>query len=208
MYKTDNYIIINDFLSKNLIDKILKSSSNKKENDSKVGSNVNKTKKIRKDIFFSVSESKLLDNDIFLKVKNIVNDNFNIQLDYRETYKIGTYNSDEKGFYIPHTDTQGGLEHRQISIVICLTSKDDYEGGIFKFIDLKKEFKFSVGDAIIFKSNLLHGVEPITSGKRQVLISFMWSKSGELLRKNNNSSVNNSKYIPLNQIKDNLCHPN
>lgn len=77
---------------------------------------------------------------------------------------------------------------------------DNYEGGIFKFVDLNKEFKFDIGDAIIFKSNLLHGVEPITNGKRQVLISFMWDDDGEQIRQTNNPTINNSRYLPNDQL--------
>ena len=74
------------------------------------------------------------------------------------------------------------MNHRKISLVACLSKKEDYEGGIFKFIDLKKDFKFDLGEAIIFDSNLLHGVEPVISGKRKVLISFMWDEEGEQIR--------------------------
>ena len=104
----------------------------------------------------------------------------------------------KKVFYIPHTDTQGEMQHRKISIVICLSKIDDYEGGIFKFINLKKDFKFDVGDTIIFDSNILHGVQPVTSGKRQVLISFMWDEEGEQIRQKNNPKINNSRYLPNN----------
>lgn len=92
------------------------------------------------------------------------------------------------------------MEHRKMSVVICLSKMDNYEGGIFKFVDLKKEFKFDIGDAIIFKSNLLHGVEPFTSGKRQVLISFMWDTDGEQIRQKNNPTINNSRYLPNDQF--------
>jgi hypothetical protein len=193
---SNKYILIKHFLDNAMITNILKLASNKKKNDSKVGNNVNKNKKIRQDIFFTSFESNSIDKDIYLKVKSIVDKEFNIQLDYRETYKIGIYNGDDKGFYIPHTDTQGGVEHRKISIVICLSNENEYEGGIFKFIDLNKNFKFDIGDAIIFDSNLLHGVEPITNGTRMVLISFMWDKSGEILRNTKNPLIDNSKYVP------------
>ena len=131
---------------------------------------------------------------------HIIKQNFNIDIKYRETYKLGTYYSEEKGFYIPHTDTQGGKEHRKISVVICISNDSDYEGGIFKFINLNKSFKFNKGDAIFFDSNLLHGVEPVIGGKRQVIISFMWDEQGENLRLKNTSTENKPtlNYIPQN----------
>lgn len=65
-----------------------------------------------------------------------------------------------------------------------------------KFPNLKKDFKFDIGDMIIFDSNLLHGVDPVTSGKRQVLIFFMWDEEGEQIRQNKNPSSCNLKYLP------------
>ena len=96
------------------------------------------------------------------------------------------------------------MQHRKISVVICLSKMDDYEGGIFKFINLKKEFKFDIGDAILFKSNNLHGVEPVTNGKRQVLVTFMWDEDGEQIRQKNNPNRNNSSYLPkqIDTIKE------
>ena len=95
---------------------------------------------------------------------------------------MGIYTGNERGFYIPHTDTQGGMNHRKLSVVICLSKETDYEGGTFKLIDLDREFKFDKGTAILFDSNLLHGVEPVTAGIRRVLISFMWDRDGAILR--------------------------
>ena len=68
-------------------------------------------------------------------------------------------------------------------MILCLSDKKDYQGGIFKFVDLNKKFKFNKGDIIFFKSDLLHGVEPFTNGISQVIISFIWDEEWENLRK-------------------------
>ena len=193
---SDCYVLKKKLYSSEDISLILDKVNDKEESYSKVGNTVQKEKKIRKDVFFSQSESKEIDKIYFNKIQKIVKENFNLILKYRETYKLGRYYSDEKGFYKPHTDTQGKMEHRKISMVICLSKMDDYEGGIFKFINLKKDFKFDIGDTLIFDSNLLHCVQPVTSGKRQVLISFMWDEESEQIRQTNNSTINNSRYLP------------
>lgn len=185
-----DYILVKNFLSKENINKYFELIQNNIEHDSKVGKYVNRSKKIRKDMFFNEEKSKIIDICVFKKIKEIVYNKYNIELNNRETYKIGTYHGDNKGFYVPHTDTQGNMEHRQISTVICLSNEKDYEGGIFKFIDLDKSFKFDIGDAIIFKSNLLHGVEPITWGKRQVLITFMWNNDNQIVKNLNQNRYN------------------
>lgn len=196
----NHYILEKKLFSDQDISLVLDKASNKIESNSKVGNRVGKEKKIRKDVFFSQSESKELDNIYFYKIQKIVEENFNLTLKYRETYKIGTYYGDEKGFYIPHTDTQGNIDHRKISIVICLSKMDEYEGGVFKFTNLKKDFKFDIGDTIIFNSNILHGVEPVTSGKRQVLISFLWDEEGEKIRQKKNDTLENLRYLPNSNI--------
>lgn len=191
-----NYILIKKLYSSDDISLLLDKAKYKNEINSKVGNRVGKEKKIRKDVFFSQSESKEIDNIYFYKIQKIVKEKFKLTLKYREKYKIGCYYGDEKGFYVPHTDTQGNMSHRKISIVICLSKSDDYDGGIFKFVHLKKDFKFDIGDAIIFDSNILHGVEPIKDGIRKVLISFMWDDEGEQIRIKNNPTINNSIYLP------------
>ena len=196
----NNYILKKKLFSSKDISFLLDKKNKYCEKGSKVGTTVQLKKKIRKDAVFPHSESKKMDKIYFNKIQKIVKENFNLILKYRETYKIGTYYGDEKGYYIPHTDTQGGMQHRKISVVICLSKIDDYEGGIFKFINLKKDFKFDVGDTIIFDSNMLHGVEPVTSGKRQVLISFMWDEEGEQIRQTNNPTINNSRFLPNEQF--------
>ena len=195
----NNYKLIKQFFSESDVFDILnKYYNNNREVYSKVGNRVGKEKKIRKDVFLSRLNSHKLDNIIFYKIAKIIEKDFKIKLKYRETYKIGSYYGDEQGFYIPHTDTQGAFSHRKISMVICLSKMDNYEGGIFKFTNLKKDYKFDIGDIIIFDSNILHGVEPVISGKRQVLISFMWDEEGEQIRQKKASAKNILNYLPNN----------
>tara|TARA_Y100000591_G_C21851322_1_gene711863 strand:+ start:2786 stop:5206 length:2421 start_codon:yes stop_codon:yes gene_type:complete len=191
----EDFIIIKGFLKPDVISYILKMAEKKIEAGSKVGTTVQPKKKRRKDVFFSQKESSIIDKDVFNKIKKISSERYNIDLKYRETYKLGSYYGDDLGFYNPHTDTQGGMGHRKISVVICLSNDSDYENGVFKLIDLKKEVKFGLGDAIIFKSHLLHGVEPVTAGKRQVLISFMWDEDGAIKQKKRNKLVNTNRYL-------------
>ena len=186
----NNYILIKNFLDDNTINLYLEKSKKYTSNDSKVGCTVQKDKKRRKDIFFSYSDMEEIDNVIFTNGKELIKKNFDIDVNFREGYKMGTYFSEDQGFYNPHTDTQGGDEmlYRKISLVICLSSVNDYEGGIFRFITLNKEFKFDKGDAIFFRSDMLHGVEPVTKGLRKVLISFLFDEEG---------AKHKMKYSPL-----------
>ena len=188
----EDYILIKNFIDKSTIKHYKEIAKKYQESDSKVGTRIGKEKKIRKDIYFNTQDCSTLDKFI-IKNKEL-NDKFNYLIEFREKFKLGKYYGSEGGFYIPHTDTQGGMEHRKLSMVICISHKEDYEGGLFKFIDLRKEFKFDYGDAVFFKSHLLHGVEPVTGGLREVLISFLWDKDGEGIRAIRNPNVHPSNY--------------
>ena len=186
--KDSKFVIYKNLIDHNILDEYLLLSKKYTEVDSKFGSKVQKNVKIRRDIFFSSEESKLLDK-IILNILPNVEKEFDIKLKYKQNYKLGKYYGNNKGFYNPHTDTQGFRNHRKISMVICLSDKNDYKGGIFKFINLNKKFKLSKGDILFFRSNLLHGVEPVTDGIRQVIISFLWDENGEILRKKINRNL-------------------
>jgi hypothetical protein len=192
----NKYIILKNFVDDKFIKYYINLSNKYNIHDSKVGTTVQPMKKIRKDLFFSSKDCYVADNIIFQKKNDLIKHEFNIDLKFRERYKLGTYYGTDKGFYIPHTDCQGGMRHRKLSIVICLSNKNNYEGGIFNLVNLNKKFKFDKGDAIIFDSNLLHGVEPVLSGVRQVLISFLWDEDGEKIRKKESSNKNSSTYTP------------
>ena len=198
--RQSNFIIYKNLIDHDILDKYIFYSKKYIEKDSKFGNIVQKNIKIRKDIFFSTEESRLLDKLIFDKLPDIEK-KFGIKIKYRENYKLGKYYGDNKGFYSPHTDIQGFRNHRKISMVICLSDKNDYKGGMFKLVDLNKKFKFSKGDVLFFKSELLHGVEPVTHGIRQVIISFMWDQDGENLRKikNHNLKKKNYDFVHLNK---------
>ena len=182
--KESKFVIYKNIIDHDILDKYLFLSKKYTEKDSKFGNIVQKNIKIRKDIFFRRDDSKLLDK-IILNILPKVEKEFGIKIKYRENYKLGKYYGDDKGFYNPHTDIQGFREHRKISMIICLSDENDYKGGIFKLVNLNKKFKLNKGDLLLFKSDLLHGVEPVTDGIRQVIISFMWDEDSEKLRMKN-----------------------
>ena len=142
--------------------------------------------KIRKDVFFTKKDCKVLDNIIINQDQAQIKKKFNYDIKFREKFRLGTYYGNQKGFRGAHIDTGPNFKHRKLSLVICLSDSSKYQGGIFSLLNLpgskKKSFKFNRGDAIIFRSHLLHQVTPVTSGKRQVIISFMWDNDGEKIR--------------------------
>lgn len=188
----DDYVLVEKFLDESIVNEYLNKCKKYKLNDSKVGETVQPDKKRRKDIFFSRSDCDELDSVLFTKGKEVIKNFLGKTFEFRECYKMGTYYSEDQGFYNPHNDNQGGdiMRYRQISLVICLSDINDYEGGLFKLIDKQKEFKFGKGDAIFFKSNMLHGVEPVTKGERKVIISFLFDEDGARNKMKYSSLIN------------------
>lgn len=147
--------------------------------ESKVGERVAPEKKIRQDFFLSTPECATVDDFIFGELRRKIQVDFGLSMRFRERYKIGFYEGEKRGFYNPHRDSWGH-PHRSLSLVICLTPKDEYEGGEFRFVELDKGFRFDRGQAVVFRPDLLHGVEPVTGGTRKVLISFLYDVEGGL----------------------------
>lgn len=82
------------------------------------------------------------------------------------------------GFYNKHIDdvTISGIKTHH-SISIFLTEPDEYEGGelILAVGDQSVPFKPKAGNALVYPTGLIHHVNPVTSGKRRVVI--LWATS-------------------------------
>ncbi len=64
---------------------------------------------------------------------------------------------------------------RKLTISLCLTPKEEYEGGEFciRIGDREFELKLDVGEAILFPADTWHKVKPLKSGKRTTLVGWM-----------------------------------
>ena len=80
------------------------------------------------------------------------------------------YNKDIKGHYDFHTDYHK-QEPRNLTILVGLNSKDEYEGGEL-FIQNQEGIRLHTGDVVCFPSNFLypHKVSKVTNGERKVLV--------------------------------------
>jgi PKHD-type hydroxylase len=72
-----------------------------------------------------------------------------------------------------------------ISCTIFLSDPADYEGGslLIRLGTAELRFKGPPGSAIVYPSDTLHQVEPVTSGKRLVAISFIQSRIADPWRR-------------------------
>jgi hypothetical protein len=189
------YILIRNLFQRgdNFVERFL--NLDDRFSESKVGQNVDAIKKRRRDLFLATAECGPIDEVVFGRLRPLLEKDFGVSIRYRERYKIGHYSETDQGYYNPHSDTQGGMEYRRLSMVICFSGKDEYEGGEFTLVDLKRTFRFDYGDAIVFDSSLVHGVSPVTRGDRKVLISFLFDEAGGRIKQADSGSLQG--YTPV-----------
>ena len=71
-----------------------------------------------------------------------------------------------------------GTVRSDLSCTIFLNEPEDYEGGALhiRLSDASIRFKLKPGQAIVYPSDTLHEVEPVTKGERLVAITFIQSR--------------------------------
>jgi PKHD-type hydroxylase len=80
----------------------------------------------------------------------------------------------------------GATIRSDLSCTIFLTDPKTYEGGALRVTLGTSEFKFKgeAGDAIVYPSDTLHEVEPVTKGERLVAITFIQSRVQDPFERN------------------------
>ena len=93
--------------------------------------------------------------------------------------------------YGPHADVAymqvaGETIRSDLSCTIFLSDPDGYEGGALhiRLGDADIRFKLKPGEAILYPSDTLHEVEPVTKGERLVAITFIQSRIADPFRRN------------------------
>src|SRR5881394_97035 len=73
-----------------------------------------------------------------------------------------------------------------LSCTIFLNEPGDYDGGALhvRLGDAELQFKLSPGEAVIYPSDTLHQVVPVTRGERLVAITFVQSRIKDPFRRN------------------------
>jgi len=92
------------------------------------------------------------------------------------------YGAHADSAYLP---LPGGTLRSDISCTVFLNEPEDYEGGALRVYlgDGELRFKLQPGQAILYPSNTLHEVEPVTKGERLVAITFIQSRVPDPFRR-------------------------
>jgi len=107
---------------------------------------------------------------------------FDVEVKYRELYKLCSYNAESNGRFHAHRDNVEPHLHRKFAISLALN--DDYEGGELEFVEYQQKLKLKRNSAVVFPSSFLHQVHPTTKNNRMVMITFI-CKEVEGKTKNN-----------------------
>lgn len=80
----------------------------------------------------------------------------------------------------------GGTLRSDLSCTIFLNEPESYEGGSLhiELGDAEMQFKLPPGYAIVYPSDTLHQVDPVTKGERLVAITFIQSRISDPFRRN------------------------
>ena len=99
--------------------------------------------------------------------------------------------------YGAHSDAafiqlQGGQLRSDLSCTVFLSDPESYEGGALHIHlgDAEMQFKLPPGVAVIYPSDTLHEVGPVTNGERLVAITFIQSRIQDPFRRNLLFSLN------------------
>jgi predicted 2-oxoglutarate/Fe(II)-dependent dioxygenase YbiX len=91
-----------------------------------------------------------------------------------EGFKIACYDAESGGFFTAHRDNLSpATAHRRFALTLNLN--DGYEGGHLRFPEYgPMRYRPAAGEALLFSCAHLHEVLPVTSGRRFVLLSFLF----------------------------------
>ena len=80
----------------------------------------------------------------------------------------------------------GAVIRSDLSCTIFLNDQKDYEGGELhiRMGDAELTFKLRPGEAIVYPSDTMHQVEPVTKGERLVAITFIQSRIQDPFHRN------------------------
>ena len=130
-----------------------------------------KDKKYRDVDVFRIDKEKTELYDPIQEIAKTANQYFNYNIDGIEQAQVMRYQSPSNG-YGWHIDigAEGVALKRKISVSVLLN--ENYEGGelVFRSGDNEESIKPKTGEVVAFSSFVHHKVNPVTKGKRLVLV--------------------------------------
>ncbi len=193
------YLIIEDVLDEPLLKKVLDFYNN--SNNQEIHNSSNKN---RLHVHPNKELEKMIDNklsrSLFPEIKKI----FYFDVEYRELYKICSYNSETNGRFAAHRDTPYPHQHRKFALSLLLN--DDYEGGELFLQEYNIQIKPKANTAIVFPGICSHQVNSIISGSRKTIITFFCTEKPDDAEANERNRVKSNFFIER-KVENSLVYP-
>ena len=124
-----------------------------------------------------------LEQNLERRVMPEISKAFNFRVTRLEDLRIVCYDSQTGGYFRHHRDNiSPATAHRRWAMTLNLNT-DEYEGGHLRFPEYGPHlYRPPTGSAVVFSCSLLHEALDITSGRRFVLLSFLFGDEDERLR--------------------------
>jgi predicted 2-oxoglutarate/Fe(II)-dependent dioxygenase YbiX len=102
-----------------------------------------------------------------------------------ERFLIGCYAADDSAHFRPHRDNgQPVTAHRRFALSVALN--EDFEGGELVFPEYnQRRHKAPKGWCAVFPCAIVHGVAPVTRGRRYVFLPFLYDEVGAKIKEEN-----------------------
>ena len=183
------FCVVNEAFTQEEVDKILDLEDLNRFQKGAVGSADGKSK--RGEVVISTRDSEVMwihpdqNSDwLFRKFSQLCSfvnyDHFMYDISHFDAFQYTVYNSNTQQHYDWHLDVGGVYENyeRKLSVSICLSDPNEYEGGDFVCIlngkvDQPYVARPPRGDAIFFPSWVPHKVTPVTAGVRKSLVCWV-----------------------------------
>lgn len=162
------FLLIENVLDNDLLDDIT-DFFNQKKNEGKLIAHKCSTKD-RSHVYPNIELETRIDHKLSRSLLPEVKKIFYFDVQYRELYKICSYDSITSGKFHPHRDTIPPFQHRKYAMSLFLN--DDYEGGEFVLLEYGCKIKPKANTALVFPGISTHQVLPVTKGSRMTVISF------------------------------------
>lgn len=193
------YLMIENVLDDKLLKRVLDYYNN--SNNQELHNSCNKN---RLHVHPDQELEKMIDNklsrSLFPEIKKI----FYFDVEYRELYKICSYNSETNGRFAAHRDTVYPHQHRKFALSLILN--DDYEGGELYLPEYDLSIKPKANTAIVFPGICTHQVNPIISGSRKTIITFFCYEKQDDPDANNRNRVKSNFFIER-KVENSLVYP-
>ena len=169
------YLLIENALDQVLLNKVIDFYYQKKK-EGKLISHQHNTKD-RLHVHPDEILQKELDHKISRSVLPELRKVFYFDTQYRETYKICSYDAKTSGRFHPHRDTPSPYQYRKYAMSLFLN--DDYKGGQFSLPEYGIKIKPKANTAFIFPGISTHQVLPVTKGSRMTIITFFINETNK-----------------------------